>query len=254
MYHRFFGLLLLIFLLSFTGFSQKTSPPPTNIKAVSEEDTTPALINALPDAENIRNRAVYIRNTAQLKKALGERNILGLVEFEGGNVGATAQYEAGKLLIFEYATPQASIDADNKFKARLAEPQQNPSVYYRRVGNYAVFVFDGKDEISANSLIDQVKYEKSVRWLGDNPYEEEQYKVAEKKYLLTTANLALSTVLFIVAALLGTVLVGILAGYIFFRIRKQQRANMSAFSDAGGMIRLNLDDLTEVATDRLLNK
>src|SRR3954471_6911767 len=80
-HHRFLGLLLIVFLFSFTGFSQKTSAPPANIQIISEEDTTPSLINSLPDAENIRNRAIYIRNTAELKKALGERNVFDLIEF-----------------------------------------------------------------------------------------------------------------------------------------------------------------------------
>ena len=37
---------------------------------------------------------------------------------------------------------------------------------------------------------------------------------------------------------------GIAVGLFVFYFRKQKRASMTAFSDAGGMIRLNLDELT----------
>ena len=251
MKQKVLGLLLVIFLLSVTGFAQKPSVSQTNTNTVVE-DTTPPLLYNLPDSKNIRNRAVYIRNTAELKKSLGARNVFDLIDFEGGTIAATAPYEAGKLLIVEHATPQASIDADNKLKLRLAEVPQNPPVYYRRVGNYAVFVFDAKDEVSANSLIDQVKYEKVVQWMGINPHEEEQYLIAEKKYLKSTAELAISTVLFVAAGIIGTILIGLLAGFAVFRIRRQQRATMTAFSDAGGMTRLNLDGLSELPENKLL--
>jgi hypothetical protein len=252
MNQKFLGLILIIFLFSLNGFAQKPKVLPTN-NEISGEDTTPPLLYNLPDEENIRNRAVYIRNTAELKKTLGERNVFDLIDFEGGTTGATAQYDAGKLLIIEYATPQASIDADRKLNQRLAEVPQNPPVYYRRVGNYAVFVFDGKDEALANALIEQVKYEKKVQWLGTNPYEEEQYRLAEKKYLKSTAELALSTVLFVVVGVSSTVLLGLLVGYIIFNVRKQKRSEMTAFSDAGGMTRLNLDGLSEMPSNKLLN-
>jgi len=34
-------------------------------------------------------------------------------------------------------------------------------------------------------------------------------------------------------------------GIWYFRYREKKRAGMTAFSDAGGLIRLNLDDLSE---------
>ena len=38
---------------------------------------------------------------------------------------------------------------------------------------------------------------------------------------------------------------GIIAGLVYFRFRDRERSKRIAFSDAGGLTRLNLDDLSE---------
>jgi uncharacterized membrane-anchored protein YhcB (DUF1043 family) len=55
----------------------------------------------------------------------------------------------------------------------------------------------------------------------------------------------ISTVLWIALGLGVALLAGIVAGLIFFRFRDQRRASRTAFSDAGGLTRLNLDGLSE---------
>jgi hypothetical protein len=219
-------------------------------REISEDDGIPVLIKHLPDWENARNRAIITNNVADLKSVLGERPVFDLIDFTGGTEAVTAPYEAGKLLIIEYVTPQASVAADEQFKQRLAELPPTPQIFYRRIGNYNVFVFDGSDEAAANALFDQIKYEKVVQWLGDDP------KYAEKveRYLAqSTAQLFLSTIIAIISTLSVTFLIGVIAGLVFYRIREKKRASMMAFSDAGGMIRLNLDGMTPpIPTDKLL--
>lgn len=247
----FFGLALLLTFFTVSGFAQKKNPKTVDIEIVSEEDLTPPVVRSLPNWENVKNSASHIKNTDELKKSLGERFLFDLVEFTGGTEAATAPYEAGKLLIVEYNTPQVSVDADKLFSQKLAENPQNPPIYYRRVGNYSVFVFDASDEITANALIDQVKYEKTVRWLGENP---NILRRAEAAFIKTSSEIFLSTFLAIGFGLGSTVLLGIGVGALIFYLRKQKRSEMTKFSDAGGMVRLNLDDLTEVSTDRLLKE
>lgn len=239
------GLALFLAFFVINSFAQKT----VNVEVVSEEDLTPSVIRSLPNWENIRNNAVHIKNTDELKKSFGERPVLNLIDFAGGTEAATAIYEAGKLLIVEYNTPQVSVEADNLIQQNLAENQENPPVYYRRIGNYSVFVFDSKDEASANALLDQVKYEKTVRWLGENP---NILRRAEQAFVKTSSEIFLSTFLAIALGLGSTVLLGIGVGAIIFYLRKQKRAEMTKYSDAGGMVRLNLDDLTELSADKLL--
>jgi len=219
---------------------------------VSEEDGVPVLIKHLPDWENARNRATYTNNINDLRAALGVRPVFDAIDFAGGTEAVTAPYDAGKLLLVEYTNPQSSIEADAQFKQKLAEMPQSPPVVYRRIGNYNAFVFDAPDEAAAHALLDQIKYQKTVQWLGEDPNAQQK---AERFFAIRTADIFLSTVLVIVGGLTLAILTGIGVGLVFFRMREQQRATMSAFSDAGGMTRLNLDDLSPgAASDRLLSE
>ncbi|MGI8555357.1 MAG: hypothetical protein ACR2LT_03230 [Pyrinomonadaceae bacterium] len=248
----FFKFLIIFagFLFSTVIFAQPANSPQPKTAAPDVDDSTPVIVKHLPDWENVRQRAVYITNPADLRTALGTRPILDLVSFVGGTEAAKADYEAGKLLIVEYGTPQFSIDADNQIQQSLTENPPNPPVFARRVGNYEVFVFDASDETAANDLIDQVKYEKNVQWLGQDPF---LFRRAERAYLEKTSNVFISTIISIVLGLAVAALLGISAGLVIFYMRKQKRASMHSFSDAGGMVRLNLDELTpDILPDRLL--
>lgn len=242
---KFLSAICVLLLTAWGVFAQFKS------QEVSEEDGIPVLIKHLPDWENARKRAIHTNNINDLRKALGERTVFDLIDFAGGTEAVTASYEAGKLLIVEYTNPQASIEADAQFAQRLAQQPQNPPVFYRRIGNYSAFVFDVGDETAANALLDQVNYEKTVQWLGEDPNYQKKY---ERYVAITTSDIFVSTTILIVSSLGMAVLTGIAVGLIFYRMRDQKRASMSAFSDAGGMIRLNLDNLSVQTSDRLLSK
>jgi hypothetical protein len=105
------------------------------------------------------------------------------------------------------------------------------------------------DKAAAGALIDQVKYEKSIQWLGDNPFRISP----ERAFVLTTTDLFISTVMIVLIGIGISIGGGLVIGYIFFYVREQKRAGMPTFSDAGGMTRLNLDGFTpEIVPDRLL--
>lgn len=246
---KFPGLLIIVFIFISSVFAQSTNQPQQVILVEDAAPQIPAIVQHLPEWKTVQSQAVYIRNQEELRKTLGERPVFNLINFEGGTEAATASYDAGKLLIVEYSTPQFSIDADNRIKQFYEENPPAPPVYFRRVGNYEVFVFDAADESAANELIDQVKYEKKVQWLGKDPY---LYERAERAYLKTTGEMFVSTILSIVLGLGFAVGTGIAVGMFIFYVRKQKRASMTAFSDAGGMVRLNLDELSE--TPRLLKE
>jgi len=234
------------------NYTQEKSAPPIKSQEVSDSDGIPVLIKHLPDWEDAQSRSTYILNQTDLRNALGERDVLKLINFESGTEAVTAAYGEGKLLLIEFTTPQASIDADEKIKQKLAESAQNSPIFYRRIGNYNAFVFDSDDESAAAELFDQIKYEKNVQWLSEDPF---LLKRAERALVRGLSELFVATTLAIVGGLALSVLAGIIVGIIFFRIREQKRAGMEAFSDAGGMTRLNLDGFTpQIAPDRLLNK
>ncbi len=206
-----------------------------------EKDEIPVLIKHLPDWESLRLQTIYAKSVGELKLALGERPVLDLIDFSGGTEAVTASYDAGKLLIIEYSTPQSSIEADGIFIEKL---DGDETTVYRRIGNYNAFVFDAVDQTAANALLDQVKYEKVVQWLGKNPY----IISAERAFVLTTSDIFMSTFLAIVGGLAFAIFAGIITGYAFFSIREYKRASMPTFSDAGGMTRLNLDGFTPDVT------
>jgi hypothetical protein len=88
--------------------------------------------------------------------------------------------------------------------------------------------------------LDQVKYEKTVQWLGRNPFDISP----ERAFVLQTSDLFISTVLVILMGIGFSIVGGLIVGYAFFFVREQKRARMSTFTDAGGMTRLNLDGFT----------
>lgn len=247
-------LLVLLFVIPFftvVHFAQNAPNNPVDITVVSEDDLTPSIIKGLPDWQNNKDKATQIKNSAELKKLLGNNKILDLIEFTGGTEAVTANYEAGKLLVVEFQTPQFSVDADTKIQQFLAENQSNPPIFYRRVGNYSAFIFEGKDEASANALLDQVKYEKVVQWLGEDP---NYLQKAERYFIRQTSQLFFSTVIAIVGGISIAVLLGIVVGFLYFRSRNQRLNQTAAFSDAGGMTRLNLDGLSAPDSTQLLSE
>lgn len=208
---------------------------------VSESDGVPVLLKHLPNYEEVRSKALFTADKPALGQAVGNQPVLDLVEFTPGTEAVTAPYPAGRLVIIEFTNPQASVEADGKIQDFLARTPQ-PSVAYRRIGNYNAFVFAASDPTAAAALLDQVKYEKSIHWLGEDPY---LIQKLERYLIGTSRDIMLATVLFIVFGLGGALLTGIIAGFLFFRARDQKRATRTAFSDAGGLTRLNLDELSE---------
>jgi hypothetical protein len=205
----------------------------------------------LPDWENVRGQAAFANKTADLTQALGERPVFDLIDFSIGTEAVTAPYTAGKLLIVEYATPQASIEADGKFIQRLAEKDNARSTVYRRIGNYNVFVFDTIDQAAAEALLEQVKYEKNVQWLGEDPF---LLKKLERAFVLKSADIFVTTIEVILLGIGISIVGGLIVGMLYFRVLERRRRTFREFSDAGGMIRLNLDGLTPDLSHELLLK
>lgn len=221
------------------------------VQEVSEEDGVPVIIKHLPNWESVRNSAKVAHSVADLQATLGERPVYDLIDFTGGTEAVSAEYPEGKLLIVEFPSGAASTELDTKVQERIA----SQPIQYKRIGNYNVFVFDAADAAAATALIDQVKYEKRVQWLGSNPFEAERARLAERNFVTTTADIFFSTLMAIVLGLVASVVAGIAAGFIYFQRREARRAAMPTYSDAGGMTRLNLDGFTpEVSADRMLKE
>jgi hypothetical protein len=221
----------------------------------TEENDIPALVKHLPDWETARERAAYVVSHNSLQAAAGNREILDAIDFSGGTEAVVASYDASQLVIVEFSTPQISIDNDKRITARLKELReagQSVPTAYRRVGNYSVFVFDAPDEQSAGQLIDRISYEKVVQWLGDNP---RAFERAVRNYNETASNLIVGVIKASGFISLMCVAVGCVFGGLVFMRRRAQQASTDKYSDAGGMVRLNIDEMTpETNPARLLGE
>ena len=246
---KIFLILSAVYVLSLPCSAQSNSSIPYKSQEVSEKDGIPVLIKHLPNWEVVRGQTTFSTDVGSLKAALGERSVLDLIDFAGGTEAVTAPYPAGELLIIEYTSPQASIEADGRFTDALISAGDH-SIVYRRIGNYNAFVFDATDVDAANNLLDQVKYEKTIQWLGRNPFQISP----ERAFVISTTDLFISTVLIVVLGVGFSLVGGLILGYVFFLIREKKRARMPTFSDAGGMTRLNLDGFTpDIAPKGFLN-
>lgn len=219
------------------------------------EGDIPVLLKHLPRPEQAQKQAIYLSTFADLNSLGLQQPVLTAIESGGNADAAFASYGPSKVLIVEFNTPQLATDNDKRIIARIHElwklGQPAPTAY-RRVGNYSVFVFDAPDEQTAKQLIDQVKYEQVVQWLGENP---NIFKEAERRYINTTLGVLVAVLKASGYALIACLGLGGLFGGLLFTYRRSQQKDETAFSDAGGMLRLNLDDLTpETDPGRLLRE
>lgn len=217
------------------------------------EAEIPVLLKHLPSWEQAVETALYLVSLDQLKSRVSNQPVFEAFTFEGGTEAVAANYGPTQLIIVEFSTPQLAGDNDWNIREKIRElwSQGKPApTAYRRVGNYSVFVFNAPSEQAANQLIDQVKYEQVVRWLGDNP---NWLREAQRRYTETMLGTFVSVVK---ASGLAAVLcfgVGGFFGALLFTRRRAQQAAQGAYSDAGGMVRLNIDQLSpETDCHRLL--
>jgi len=211
----------------------------------SAEDVSaeiPALVKHLPRWEEAQKRAAYVRDLPALQAAAGNRPVLDAIALDGGEAVTAIYDSATRLVIVEYFTPQLASDNDKRVTERINGlrngGQPAPSLY-RRVGNYLVFVFDAPNAEAAERLAGEVKYEQEVRWLGEYPYavEDAQRANAGMAADVIIATLQASGLTLLVSLGLG----GLLGAFVFMRRRAQAT---KVFTDAGGMVRLNIDEVT----------
>lgn len=208
------------------------------------EGDIPVLIKHLPDWQTVESQVSYALDLEHLKTSVTSQPVLETVSFDGGAEAVTAPYGSAQMTLVEFTTPQLATENDQRIIAKIQElrsqGQPLPTVY-RRVGNYSVFVFNAASESVANQLIDQVKYEQVVQWLGDNP---NWLKQAQKEYTETTLGVLVTVVKTSGLAAMVCFGIGGFLGAVMFARRRAQQLNADAYSDAGGMMRLNLDEMT----------
>jgi hypothetical protein len=217
------------------------------------ENDVPVLVKHLPNWPAAAARASYSVSPKGLKSLVPNQASLDAVNFDGGTEAVTANYGQSQLVIVEFTTPQFASDNDRRIVAKIQELKsqgQPVPTAYRRVGNYSVFVFNAPDEKTANGLIDQVKYEQVVQWLGDDPH---LYERIQRYFMQKTGGVFIAVLESSGLSLILCLGVGGLFGALLFRRRRARQRGAESYSDAGGMVRLNLDEITDASdASRLL--
>jgi hypothetical protein len=231
----------------------KAGPASTNLSTLAQtlsepidkgDGDIPVLIKHLPNPDEAQKNAVYLNSFSTLTSLAPQQPVLNAVQGDGNADAAFASIGSSKMLIVEFNTPQLATENDQRIIARIHElwDQGQPApTAYRRVGNYSVFVFDAPDAQTANQLIDQVKYEQVVSWLGDNP---NILRQAQERYVDTTLGVLVAVLKASGYAAVACFGIGALIGGLLFSYRRSHQKAETAYSDAGGMMRLNLDEMT----------
>jgi hypothetical protein len=154
-------------------------------------------------------------------------------------------------MIIEYHTPQTAADGHKSATKYIDSLSQNEkgSRILKKVGNYIVHAINVRNTDEAGSLIGQIKYDYKVYWegkkLSDIPIDFRPPDPVAIEEANRTLMIMVRSFYWVGALLTGSILLGLLAGGTFFYWRRYRRRKLGLddlFSDAGGAVRLNLDD------------
>jgi hypothetical protein len=202
---------------------------------------TPTVLASLPRDLRTPSTERYLLGPESLRELIGPS--AGVFEFHGAAEAVLAEYRRAaddpapmRLLIVEYHTPQLAFDAIERVNAHIASlpADQQGSVIGRRVGNYIVQVSNIEDPGLAGQLVESVKYPYGVKWLQNPDVPSGDPFYAQKTAQVLISSFGIIGLVMVVVAIGGT----IFGTLVFMKRRKRLRA---IFSDAGGMMRLDID-------------
>ena len=233
------------------------------IVPVTASVVRPALLESLPTASLVAGSQRYFLGPEALSISFDHAR--DIFEFQGDTEAVTAEYTQREtaaahgpataggtaddakakssltLFIGEYHTPQFATDAIERaanYVQSLPESDRQ-SIIVKRTGNFIVAAFGVQDRELAESLVNSIEYPYTVKWLRNPLWPTDDPFRTQK-----AAEMLLSTFGFLGLILLTVLIGGTAFGTtIFLKRRKRQR---EIFSDAGGMLRLNIDQFESV--------
>jgi hypothetical protein len=219
------------------------------------EGELPSLPLHLPETDKIAESEKYVVGPAGLARLKNFSDLKDAIGFGAGAEATVADYRSGagqmNLLIVEYYAPQSAADGEARIRDHFnALPQdEKDHLILNRVGNYVVVISKIQDMQAAQNIAGQIKYQKKIYWEGrkftDIPlgYRPPDPLVTED--LNRTVKTMIRSFYWTGIALLSALLVGFAAGFSLFQWKRYRRRKLGLddmFSDAGGSLRLNLDD------------
>jgi hypothetical protein len=249
------------YLIRITGAAPIVEPDPVLSAALrahlpdSEIGEQTSLPDHLPATGLIPGSQRYVLGPLALAQTKGFGELKDVVPFTGGAEAIAASYANGagqlELLIVEYHTPQLATDGYAALQAQFAAlpPDEQQRRLLRRIGNYAVEAVNVQDPAAAQSLVGQIKYTQRVYWegrkLSDIPLEYRPPDAAAIEEASQTANVLIRTFYWIGIMMTSALILGLVAGGSFFYVKRylrRKRGLDNLFSDAGGTVRLDLDE------------
>lgn len=222
---------------------------------ISSNGDVSLLPSHLPTEGKIAGSEKYLYGPVALSKVQEFADLREIVNFSGGTEIALAKYRNGNsnfsLIIVEYHTPQLATDGYAQFQTYFdklpeQEKRQRP---LKRIGNYVVTTTAAQDLVSAEKIVSEVKYTPVIYWearkITDLPIAFRPPDPLAVEEASQTANMLVRTFYWIGVMLFGAITLGIISGGIFFywnRYRRRKLGLDDMFSDAGGAVRLNLDE------------
>ncbi|HKQ77906.1 MAG TPA: DUF6599 family protein [Blastocatellia bacterium] len=222
---------------------------------IGGEGELPSLPLHLPETDKIKGSEKYIMGPAALTRLNKFRELKDAINFGEGVELTTADYSNGggqmSLIIVEYYTPQLASDVHARIQDLFnALPQtEKERRLIKRVGNYIVAISSIQDRPAAEKIAGQIKYQKKIYWAGkkftDIPLEFRPADPLATEETTRTVQIMARSFYWMGAMIISALLIGLFAGVSLFswkRYRRRKRGMDDLFSDAGGTVRLNLDD------------
>ena len=222
---------------------------------VGGEGELPPLPLHLPEADKVADSEKYVVGPAALARL---KNFSGLKDAIGFGVGAevtTADYRSGggqmNLIIVEYYAPQSAAEGEPRIRDHFNSlPQtEKDRLILKRIGNYVIAMSNIQDMTAAQNIVGQIKYQKKIYWAGrkftDIPLEFRPDDPLAVEDMTRTVKTMVRSFYWTGIAILSALLIGGAVGFSLFQWKRYRRRKLGLddmFSDAGGTLRLNLDD------------
>jgi uncharacterized protein DUF6599 len=222
---------------------------------IGGEGELPPLPLHLPGTDKIAESEKYVVGPAALARLKNFGDLKDVVSFNAGAEVVTADYRSGggqmNLIIVEYYSPQVAGDGEGRIRDHFnALPQEEKDrLIIKRVGNYVVIMSNIQDMPAAQNIVGQIKYQKEIYWAGrkftDIPLAHRPPDPLAVEQYTRTVKTMIRSFYWTGIVLLSGLLLGFTAGFSLFQWKRYRRRKLgldNVFSDAGGSLRLNLDD------------
>ena len=222
---------------------------------IGGEGELPSLPLHLPEAERIAGSEKYIIGPAALARLKNFSGLKDVIGFGAGAEVTTAAYRNGggqmNLIIVEYFTPQTASDGHARIQDHfnaLPQPEKDRLIL-NRIGSYVVAMSNIQDMPAAQNIVGQIKYEKRIYWAGrkftDIPLDFRPPDPLAVEDTVRTVRVLIRSFYWTGITILSGLFLGLVAGVLLFQWKRYRRRKLGLddmFSDAGGTLRLNLDD------------